>query len=40
MVSQHFERFGFALSKENGDDTIWLLDIETYTDRQTGIKVN
>ena len=39
MVADLYKTFGFSLSDENGDDTIWKLDITNYTNQNKFIGV-
>ena len=33
MVFDLYEKFGFVLSDTNGEDTIWMLDISNYENK-------
>jgi len=39
MVSKLYEKFGFALSEKNGDDSVWKLDINNYTNQNQYIGI-
>ena len=40
MVLDMYSKFGFKLKEEHEDDTIWELNIESYTNKQNNIEVN
>lgn len=40
MVSGLYKKFGFELVKENGEDTVWELEIEGYKNKNKVIAVN
>jgi FkbH-like protein len=40
MVLDLFEKFGFELKEQNGDDSVWELNIESYKNKQKSIRIN